>query len=70
VGKNFAVQISISIFEKNCGGGVYKYPIKIYQGRQSSYPLLAKLKVLSGSLTDLSELGKNFAVLDIFFMGY
>jgi hypothetical protein len=28
--------------------------IKIYQGRQSSCPLLAKLKVLPGSLTDLS----------------
>ena len=47
-------QISILIFEKNCGGGLYKYPIKIYQRRQSSCPLLAKLKVLSGSLSDLS----------------
>jgi hypothetical protein len=28
--------------------------LKIYQGRQSSCPPLAKLKVLSGSLTDLS----------------
>ena len=28
--------------------------LKIYQGRQSSCPLLAKLKVLPGSLTDLS----------------
>jgi hypothetical protein len=27
---------------------------KIYQGRQSSCPALAKLKVLPGSLTDLS----------------
>ena len=50
-------QISILIFEKKCGGGgggLYKYPIKIYQGRQSSCPPLAKLKVLPGSLTDLS----------------
>ena len=49
-------QISILIFEKKCGGGggFYKYPIKIYQGRQSSCPHLAKLKVLPGSLTDLS----------------
>ena len=42
------------IFEKNCGGGFYEYPIKICQARQSSFPLLAKLKVLLGSLTDLS----------------
>ena len=48
-------QISILIFEeKKLEGVLYKYPIKIYQGRQSSCPLLAKLKVLPGSLTDLS----------------
>ena len=48
-------QISILIFEKQIVEGVlYKYPIKIYQGRQSSCPLLAKLMVLPGSLTDLS----------------
>jgi hypothetical protein len=49
-------QISTLIFEKkNCEEeGLYKYPIKIYQGRQSSFPLLAKLKVLPWSLTDLS----------------
>ena len=48
-------QISILIFEnKLWRGGLYKYPIKIYQGRQSSCPLLAKLKVFPGSLTDLS----------------
>ena len=48
-------QISTLIFEKkNVEGGLYKYPIKIYQGRQSSCPPLAKLKVLPGSLTDLS----------------
>ena len=49
-------QISILIFEKKvveerC---LYKYPIQIYQRRQSSCPLLAKLKVFPGSLTDLS----------------
>ena len=33
-------------------GGLYEYSIKIYQGRQSSCPLLAKLKVFPGSLTD------------------
>ena len=48
-------QISTLIFEKkNVERGLYKYPIKILQGRQSSCPLLAKLKVLPGSLTDLS----------------
>jgi hypothetical protein len=49
-------QISIMIFEKKVveERGLYKYPIKIYQGRQSSCPLLAKLKVFPGSLTDLS----------------
>jgi hypothetical protein len=48
-------QISILIFEKKIvEGGLYKYPIKIYQGRQSSCPPLAKLKGLPGSLTDLS----------------
>ena len=48
-------QISTLIFEnKLWRGGLYEYPIKIYQGRQSSCPLLAKLKVLPGSLTDLS----------------
>jgi hypothetical protein len=48
-------QISTLIFEKkNVERGLYKYPIKIYQGRQSSCPPLARLKVLPGSLTDLS----------------
>jgi hypothetical protein len=48
-------QISTLIFEKQLWrGGLYNYPIKIYQGRQSSCPLLAKLKLLPGSLTDLS----------------
>ena len=48
-------QISILIFENRLWrGDIYKYRIKIYQGRQSSCPLLAKLKVLPGSLTDLS----------------
>jgi hypothetical protein len=48
-------QISTLIFEKKyVERGLYKYLIKIYQGRQSSCPLLAKLKVLPGSLTDLS----------------
>ena len=44
-------QISTLIFENRVSN---KYPIKIYQGRQSSCPLLAKLMVLPGSLTDLS----------------
>ena len=48
-------QISILIFEKKLWRGVsINIPWKIYQGRQSSCPLLASLKVLSGSLTDLS----------------
>ena len=49
-------QISSLIFEKKvveerC---LYKYLIKIYQRRQSSCPILAKLKVFPWSLTDLS----------------
>jgi hypothetical protein len=48
-------QISTLIFENKLWRGVlYKYPIKIYKGRQSSCLLLARLKVLPGSLTDLS----------------
>ena len=49
-------QISIMIFEKKVveERGLYKYPIKIYQGRQISCPFLTKLKVLPWSLTDLS----------------
>jgi hypothetical protein len=48
-------QISILIFENKLWRGVsMNIPWKIYQGRQSSCPLLAKLKVLQGSLTDLS----------------
>ena len=43
------------IFEKKLWRGVFiNIPSKIYQGRQSSCPLLAKLKVLPGCLTDLS----------------
>ena len=48
-------QISILIFEKKLWSGVsINIPWKIYQERQSSCLLLASLKVLSGSLTDLS----------------
>ena len=48
-------QISTLIFEKNIvKGGLYKYPIKNISRTQSSCPLLAKLKVLHGSLTDCS----------------
>ena len=49
-------QISTLIFEKKIveEGVLYKYSIKNYQGRQSSFPLWAKLKVLPGSLIDLS----------------
>ena len=48
-------QISILIFENKLWSGVsINIPWKIYQGRQSSFPPLAKLKVLPGSLTDLS----------------
>jgi hypothetical protein len=44
-------QISILIFEKKIvEGGLYKYPIKISQGRQSSCSPLAKLKVLPDNL--------------------
>jgi hypothetical protein len=47
--------ISILIFEKKMWRGVsINIPRKIYQRRQSSCPPLAKLKVLPGSLTDLS----------------
>ena len=44
-------QISILIFEKNCEGGLYEYPIKIYQGRKVIVHFGLMLKVLSGSLT-------------------
>ena len=48
-------QIPTVIFENElCMGGLYEYPIKICQGRQRSCPLLAKLKVLPGTLTELS----------------
>ena len=49
-------QISILIFQnKIVKGGVFiNIPKKIYQGRQSSCPVLAKLKVFPGYLTDLS----------------
>jgi hypothetical protein len=46
-------QISTLIFEIKLWRGIYKYPIKICQGRQSSCPLLAKLKVLR-TLTSLT----------------
>jgi hypothetical protein len=39
--------INFDIWKKNCGGGLYKYPIK-----------------------NISRVGKNFAVLDLFFIGY
>ena len=48
-------QISTLIFEKKMWkGGLYKYPMKNISRTQSSCPPLANLKVLSGSLTDLS----------------
>ena len=48
-------QISILIFEIKWWRGVsMNIPWKIYQGRQSSSPFLAKLTVLPGFLTDLS----------------
>ena len=49
-------QISILIFEKNCGGGgLYKYPIKNISRTAKVSPTLGlRLKVLPGSLTDLS----------------
>jgi hypothetical protein len=51
-------QISTLIFKKKRWRGVFiNIPWKIYQGRQSSCPLLAKLKVLPGSLTDFKCLG-------------
>ena len=48
-------QISTLIFENKLWRGVsINIPWKIYQGRQSSCPFLATLKVLPGSLTDVS----------------
>ena len=48
-------QISTLIFEnKLWRGGLYKYPIKNISRTQSSCLLLAKLKVLAGTLTELS----------------
>jgi hypothetical protein len=48
-------QISTLIFEKqNVEGGLYKYPMKNISRTARFLPILAKLKVLPGSLTDLS----------------
>jgi hypothetical protein len=47
-------QISTLIFENKLWSDLFKYPIKICQGRQSSCPSLAKVKVLPGILTELS----------------
>jgi hypothetical protein len=46
--------INFDIWKQIVEGVSINIPWKIYQGRQSSCPLLANLKVLSGSLTDLS----------------
>ena len=48
-------QISTLIFEKqNVEGGLYKYPMKNISRTAKFLPILAKLKVLPGSLTHLS----------------
>ena len=48
-------QISTLIFEKKLWrGGLYKYPMKNISRTAKFLPTLAKLKVLPGSLTDLS----------------
>ena len=48
-------QLSTLIFEKKMWrGGLYKYPMKNISRTAKFLPLLAKLKVLPGSLTDLS----------------
>ena len=48
-------QISTLIFEKkNVEGVLYKYPMKNISRTARFLPILAKLKVLPGSLTDLS----------------
>ena len=46
--------MNFDIWKQIVEGGLYEYPIKICQGRKSSWPLWAKLKVLPGSLTALS----------------
>ena len=46
--------INFDIWKQIVEGDLYKYPIQIYQGRQSSCSFLAKLKVLPGYLSDLS----------------
>jgi hypothetical protein len=61
-------QISTLIFENKLWKGVsINIPLKIYQGRQPKH--LCQLKIRAISLTYL-KVGKNFAVLDIFSMGY
>jgi hypothetical protein len=48
-------QLSTLIFEKKMWrGGLHKYPMKNISRTAKFLPLLAKLKVLPGSLTDLS----------------
>ena len=46
--------INFDIWKQIVQGGLYEYPMKNISRTQSSCPLLANLKVLSGSLTDLS----------------
>jgi hypothetical protein len=46
--------INFDIRKNIVEGGLYNYPIKNMSRTESSCPLLAKLKVLPGTLTDLS----------------
>ena len=46
--------INFDIWKQIVQGGLYEYPMKNISRTQSSCPLLANLKVLPGSLTDLS----------------
>jgi hypothetical protein len=47
-------KISTLIFKKNCGEGVYKYPIKNIKDGKVLAHFGLKIKVLPGYLTDLS----------------
>ena len=46
--------INFDIWKKIVEGGLYKYPMKNISITAKILPFLAKLKVLPGSLTDLS----------------
>jgi hypothetical protein len=63
-------QISILIFEKKLWRrGLYKYPMKNIS-RTAKFLIYFSWDIYTGNTFNLAKVGKNFVVLDIFFMGY